>query len=206
MLIFQGVGNAPEKWMVGKLNILTLGPGKFSGANLLLVLGKVIKTMQESWEKNLQQMFENENGSNTVQHICTTQQTKISCLPDFWGPHKVLHNFGSLWIRYFGGKTPKFHIYTKHDDLENVSPASNMAILSIYVKFLGRIQQPSIGWSLYRLASKKKTLSLAFPVLRGLSRLQLFAQIDLRLVLRGLSNLASPSARKCILYLYPSWS
>ena len=32
---------------------------------------------------------------------------------------------------------PKFKIDTKHDGLENVSPASNMANLGIYVKFLG---------------------------------------------------------------------
>ena len=63
------IGTAPEKLMVGKLNIPEKGPCKFSVANLLLVLGCFREgkwNNARSLKKNLQQMFENENGSSTV--------------------------------------------------------------------------------------------------------------------------------------------
>ena len=125
------------------MNIPEKGPGKFSGANLLLVLGEGKWNNARGLKQILQQMFENENGSNTVQHMCTTQQTKISCNKRY-GEKQFISPTSKFQKKLFGGDKvlwkrkpldpllwgfpPKF----KHDDLENVSAASNMAILGVY--------------------------------------------------------------------------
>jgi len=47
-------------------------------------------------------MFENENGSNTVQHMCTTQQTKISCNKRY-GEKQFISPTSKFQKKLFGG-------------------------------------------------------------------------------------------------------
>lgn len=76
---------------------------------------------------------------------------------------------GSLWIHYFGGfprnltYIPNMMIWNMYLRLQIYGNFE----YSIYVKFLGIIIQPSIGWSLCRLASNKENLVASFSSAEG---------------------------------------